>query len=242
MTYTTTQRNKAYAIAPYPGFGLWGFARIHLLASDPRYHLAIARLTAPGSTDAVLDLGCGLGQNIRQFAHAGVAPEKLFAVDLRQDLMELGFDAFGDRERLRGATFAAGDVLKDDDEALKGLDGRVSIVHAANFFHLFGWDAQIAAGVRVAKFLEGRAEDVFIFGRQVGSVTPGKGRLASMEKPDGVHQFLHDQESFERLWDEVGEMTGTKWKVEVDMLGPMPAGYAYMGESARYSRFAIWRM
>lgn len=207
------------------------------MASDPRFQLAVSRLTAPGSQDAILDLGCGLGQNIRQLAQAGVPATKLFAVDLRADLMAVGFDMFQDRERLAAASFVTGNVLAADNAGLEKLDGQVSIVHAANFFHLFSWDAQRQIGVRMNKLLQGK-DDAFVFGRHVGSLEPGDRAFASHLSEE---QYLHNQESFQRLWDEVGEQTGSRWEAKVEVIGKMPPGYEYLGEAARYTRFAVWR-
>lgn len=235
------QRDEAYEIAPYPGFGLWGFTRIGVLATDPRFQLAVSRLTASGSRDAILDLGCGLGQSLRQFAHAGVLPARLIAADMRADLFtEVGFRLFRDRERLAGATFVEGDVLNAEDTGLRALDGHVSIVHAANFFHLFSLDEQVRIGIRMTRFVQGReGEEVFFFGRHVASLEPSDRSFASHLSEE---QYLHNQESFQSLWDRVGEVTGTRWRAEVEMLGKMAPGYGYLGEDARYSRYVVWRL
>lgn len=200
----------------------------------------MSRLTAPGTRDALLDLGCGLGQSVRQLAHAGVPPARLLAADLRADLARVGFRLFRDRGRLAGATFVGGDVLDPEDAGLRALDGRASIVHAANFFHLFSWEDQVRIGARMTRFVRGReGEEVFFFGRHVASLEPGDRSFASHLSEE---QYLHNQESFQRLWDEVGEATGTKWRAEVEMLGKMAPGYEYLGEAARYSRFVVWRL
>lgn len=206
----------------------------------------MSRLTAPESRgdDALLDLGCGVGQSVRQLAHAGVPPARLLAADLRGALFaRVGFRLFRDRERLAGATFVEGDVLDPEDAGMRALDGRASMVHAANLFHLFSWEEQVRLGVRMTRFVQGKGErdgeEVFFFGRHVGSLEPGDRSFASHLSEE---QYLHDQESFQRLWDEVGEATGTRWKAEVEMVGKMPPGYEYLGEAARYSRFVVWQV
>lgn len=267
------QRQKAYDIVPYPGFGLWGFTRIHILERDPIYKTAVARLvaTAPASRvdgdndnnndgnsgqgeDVFLDLGCGLGQNIRQLVHAGVPPGRLVAVDLRGSLMELGFELFRDRDALlgkeKGVLFITGDVLANSsgEDELAQLDGKVSIVHAANLFHLFGWREQVVLGKSIVKFMQvvkgsrSKERPQFVFGRQVGSLVGGARVNTEQQQLRDEEMYLHNEESFQRLWNEVGVATGTQWRVEVEMLGKMPPGYEYMPPEARYTRFVAWRV
>lgn len=182
-------------------------------------------------------MGCGIGQNVRQLAHAGVAASRLLASDLHGDLLDLGFEMFQDREKMKDATFLAGDVFNED--GLRGLEGKVAIIHAANFFHLFPREKQVAAGARMVRFLRPDAKNAFIFGRQIGSLEAGERETASSSRPTGF--FLHDQASFQALWDDIGKVTETKWKVEMEMLGNVPEGFAYLGEGARYTRFVVWR-
>lgn len=245
-TLACTQRDKAWAIAPYPGFGLWGFTRISRFTSDPVYHVATSRLTVTGpeTQDKLLDIGCGMGQNLRQLAHAGVAPSRLLGSDLHSGLLEVGFELFRDRERMEvgGATFVAGNVLEKPGEAgeggLRELDGKATIIHAGNLFHLFSWEDQVVAGTRMTKLLRPDAKDPFIFGRQVGSLKPGARTRATRSE----ELFLHDEATFQALWDEIGQATGTAWKVEMGMLENVPPGFAYLGEAARYTRFVVWKV
>lgn len=209
-----------------------------MFANDPRYQIVISRLTVPESQDRLLDVGCGLGQNIRQLILAGVSPARLSAVDLHPELLDIGFELFRDRERIEDATFFVGDVLKKDNNnaELQKLDGKVTMIHAANFFHLFPWDEQVSAGIRMTELFDPDQKDCFIFGRHVGSLEPGARTASTLSE----ELFLHDERSFQKLWDEIGGKTETRWKVEVDVLGKMPPGYAYLGEAARYCRFVVW--
>lgn len=238
-----TQRDKAWATAPYPCFALWGFTQLGSFTEDPRYQLVVSRLTATGPDareDKLLDVGCGIGQDVRQLAHVGVAPSRLLASDLYAGLLDAGFDMFRDREaKMKGATFLVGDVFNKDE--LRGLEGQATIVHAANFFHLLSRDKQMVAGARLVQFLRCDAQEAFIFGRQMGSVEAGE-RETTSSQPTRV--FLHDQASFQALWDEIGQVTQTKWKVDVEIIGVVPEEYAlaYLGEGARLTRFAVWRV
>lgn len=168
-----------------------------------------------------------------------MAPSQLLAVDLHQELLDIGFEMFLDREKMADATFLAGDVLKDD--GLRELEGKVTMIHAANFYHVFSWKKQVVAGINTARLLRPDAEDVFIFGRQIGSAEPGK-RVGPTTNTSGSRElFMHDQSTFQALWDEVGKATGTTWKVEVKLLGNIPPGFEYLGEAARYTSFVVRR-
>lgn len=255
------QRDKAWAATPYPCFGLWTFTRIHSFTSDPLYGLVVSRLTAaspspgPGSShppteEKLLDLGCGIGQNIRQLAYAGVPPSRLLAVDLHQELLDIGFEMFLDRDKLAEATFLTADVLKtdnddddddEDNEGLRALRGQATMIHAANFFHLFSWEQQVVAGINAAQFLRADAEEAFVFGRHIGSLKPGKRVGPTIVNAGARDLFMHDQTTFQALWDEVGKATGTTWTVEVGILRRLAAGFEFLGEGARFMSFVAKR-
>ena len=48
------------------------------------------------------------------------------------------------------------------------------------------------------------------------------------------------------MWEEVGELTGTKWRVETEMLHPgdryMKERGAAHGHNVRYLRFSVFRV
>lgn len=121
-------------------------------------------------------------------------------------------------------------MLDADDKELEKLDGRVSIVHASNFWHLFSWDQQLAIALRLITFFSAE-EGAMVYGRQVGAAkTHAQSRAGT--------SFLHDQESFQRLWDQVGVLTGTRWTVEMEFVGERLAkipGFAGDSRAARYS-------
>ncbi|KAK4185424.1 hypothetical protein QBC35DRAFT_524926 [Podospora australis] len=86
--------------------------------------------------------------------------------------------------------FVVGDILNPDDENLKRLNGRVAIIHAASFFHLFGWDDQVAVGERF------RLWDVI--GARTGTEWKVKGELSSfVDELDGGVRDLRSVITFE---------------------------------------------
>lgn len=196
---------------------------------------SIERLTAPGSTDALLDLGCCLGQTLRQLLALGVAPHQLYGSDLYPAFFRLGDELF--RDAGSGVTFAAGDMLNDEDAGLACFDGRISLIHAAHFFHLFSRAGQLAIGRRIAgRFLQPGRADAVVFGRQIGSVEPGE-KPRPMGLPGTL--FLHNEASLQALWDEIGRETATAWRAEMVVLGPLPMEIPGFGADARLVRYAL---
>jgi hypothetical protein len=154
-------------------------------------------------------VGCCLGQVLRQFRADGVDGSQLFGTDLEPKLFEIGFAMFRDRDKL-GATFVAGDLIDPDDAGTHALRGKVTIMHAASFFHLFSWTQQLYIGSRLVSFLKPDTRNGLIYGRHVGIVEPRSPEV------DTRAPYLHNQQSFQRLWDEVGLMTNTKWIVQTE--------------------------
>jgi hypothetical protein len=54
--------------------------------------------------------------------------------------------------------------------------------------------------------------------------------------------FRHNEESFRKIWEEVGEATGTKWRVEVEMFEVERRFINEThGSDGRAIRFSVWR-
>lgn len=109
--------------------------------------------------------------------------------------------------------FIAANVL-DETSDLDSLNGKVDIVFVGAFLHLFDYADQVKVAQRIVKLLRPK-KDSLILGRQVGNINPGEKAGRS-----GRSVFRHNEESFQKLWDEVGEATGTKWRAEATLLPP----------------------
>ncbi|KAI1407725.1 hypothetical protein F5Y13DRAFT_123578 [Hypoxylon sp. FL1857] len=205
-------RDRLWEIYPYVCIGHFRFLSLKFTL-DPRYQTALDRLLAPNSKATFLDVGCCVGQVLRQLAFDGVDSSRLSGTDLEPRFIETGYDLFKDRDKFK-ATFVAGDILNqggDGDSSLEVFDGKMNIIHATSFFHLFTWENQVRAARRLIRFLNPDDPEVMIFGRQVGTTTPG-----DREGARGSRRFLHNATSWQELWDEVGKLTGTAWRTEVD--------------------------
>lgn len=181
-----------------------------------------ARLRAPGSIEAFLEVGCAFGQVIRQLIHDGVPSERLYGTDLQAGFLDMGYDLFRDRDPSKSkATFIAGDMLKDDDVELDQLTGKIDVIYAQYFFHLFEREDQLKAAKRMVRFLNPRNPNVLIFGRNGGP------------KVDGWEKYVLDAQAWREMWHEVGEATGMSLWAEMDMES---------GEDWIKVRFSVCRM
>ena len=66
----------------------------------------------------------------------GVPAENLYSVELDERFIDLGYSLFLDREKLR-SSFLVAKVLEEYSD-LDRLDGKIDVVYASQFFHLFG--------------------------------------------------------------------------------------------------------
>jgi hypothetical protein len=148
-----------------------------------------------------------VGQDIRKLISDGAPRENIFGSDIKKEFWDIGYDLFLDKDTLN-VKFIPADVF-DSESGLKELDGKLNLVLAHSFFHLFDWDGQVKAAKRVVALLKPEP-GVMVFGRQGGQPAAG-----SFEKINKLHSaFWHNEESWAKLWKQVGDETGTEWKVE----------------------------
>ncbi|KAI1125128.1 hypothetical protein F5Y10DRAFT_13554 [Nemania abortiva] len=197
-------RDEAWAVFPYGGIGSFKFIDMNPTLQDPLFQTVVRRLKAPGSTEAFLDVGCCLGHVIRQLSAEGIPSERLYGADLQARFLDFGYDLFRDRDSTR-ATFVAGDMLQENDPGLEELRGKFDIIYASAFFHLFEREDQLKAAKRTVGFLKPHSQNALIFGCNGGPKIPG------------WEKYVLDEESWGRMWDEVGEATGTSWKTEMNV-------------------------
>ncbi|KAI1739178.1 hypothetical protein F4680DRAFT_150065 [Xylaria scruposa] len=203
-THIRTIRDKAWAIFPYGGIGSFRFLDFNSTLQDPLFETVSKRLRAPGSAETLLDVGCCLGHVVRQLIADGVPSERLYGTDLQDSFLDLGYDLFRDRDRNR-ATFVVGDMLQEEEPRLEELTGKIDIIYASAFFHLFQREDQIKAGKRMVKFLKPENQNAIIFGHNGGP------------KIVGWEKYVLDEETWGHMWNEIGEATGTTWKTEMNV-------------------------
>ncbi|KAK0706979.1 hypothetical protein B0T26DRAFT_744056 [Lasiosphaeria miniovina] len=206
-------RQKSHAVFPYGSIRTFAFLDLGATLSDARFQAAARRLAAPESRETFLDVGCGVGHVVRQlaFTHPELSSSgRLFGTDLHAGFLEIGYELFGDRERMTGgdgaAAFVAGDMLADGSSPLDSrFRGQIDIVYASFFFHLFERAGQVRAAKRMVGFLRRDNARAVIFGQNGGP------------KVDGWEKYVLDSASWRDMWGEVGEATGTRWRTEMDV-------------------------
>lgn len=139
---------------------------------------------------------------IRYLITAGVPSERLYGTDIQPAFLNLGKKLFCDGDKSK-ATFVPGDMLNGNDGRLDELNGKVDIIYASAFFHLFEKHDQVKAAKRMIRFLKPDNTRAMIFGRNEGKKTEGSGK------------YVLDSEGWKSVWDDVGEATGTKWRTEL---------------------------
>lgn len=198
------QRDRALVTFPYTSIGSLRFLNF-VLNTQPVYSQIISRLQ---QGQKFLDLGCFLGQDIRRLIFDGAPAENIYGVDLKPEFVDLGYEFFLDRSKLR-SKFLIGDIF-DPSSDITQLDGEIDIVYASSFFHLFGWERQVEVGKRVVQLLRPQKGSLVV-GRQLGNLTA---KDHPFEIARSGSSFMHNVESFQKMWKEIGDATGTSWKVE----------------------------
>ncbi|KAH7890656.1 hypothetical protein F5I97DRAFT_1923159 [Phlebopus sp. FC_14] len=241
---------EAYKVAPYPC--IMGFVFLSLLLSRFSVYkdvLSIGR-SRPGAI--LLDVGCCVGTDLRKAAADGFSAERTIGSDLHPEFGDLGHKLFKTTPETYPGHFVPGDIFdpamlsvvppfesapmsQEPDlrslTSLNPLQGRVSAIHAANFFHLFDEDKQL----HLARGLAG------LLASEPGSVICGshwglheKGRLLEKLFGSNLDLFCHSPESWREMWEEKVFAKG-QVKVEARLLENNMEGYRfwYMGWSVK---------
>ena len=131
-----------------------------MLNGHPLYPQVVTRMK---DRENFLDLGCCFGQDLRQLVADGAPSENIYGLDIEGPLIDVGYDLFMDRGKIK-STFIVGDVYNPHTN-WDQLVGKMDIINASAFFHLFPWPKQVEASCLLVRFGRPRAGTVII-GRQ----------------------------------------------------------------------------
>jgi hypothetical protein len=114
----------------------------------------------------------------------------------------------------------------------------VDVLYAGSLLHLFDYQGQLKVSEIIIELLK-PVKDSAVLGRQVGNVVAGE---TSRKTADPAKKmYRHNDESFKKMWRDLGEKTGTKWKVEVVMGDGGQMGSARWDPNFRDLQFAVFR-
>jgi len=164
------------------------------------------------SGSILLDVGCGLGIDVRKAVADGFPPEQIIATDVRKDLWELGNRLFKPRSDKCAIHFIHTDVMLleprepcyevpvirhpvlSTQRDLTLLYNQVTCIHAGDIFHRLSEPEQRGLAKRLGGLLCGMGGCV-IFGQQPGMTRPGP------KVDGGVEIYCHSPESWKDIWD-----------------------------------------
>ncbi|KAB8070462.1 hypothetical protein BDV29DRAFT_160409 [Aspergillus leporis] len=197
--------HRGWTIKSYPCFQKLTFLHFDLMQS-PIYDTIIAQTQAGG---IFLDLGCGLGQDIRRLVYDHAPADRLIGMDIIPEYVQLGYQLFHDDETRLKSQFLVQDFFVDTHE-LDGIKQRIMVMNSGYFLHLWNWDKQLQAAKRMIQLMAPKTRAVITgvhFGRDEVSGL-WEGVPADLEE-----MFLHNPETLKRLWEEAALATGSKWRL-----------------------------
>ncbi|KAH3909676.1 hypothetical protein HBI56_059030 [Parastagonospora nodorum] len=233
-----TIREKAWNIRPYPCTGIGAFL-LPSISRHPAYPSILSRLK---SGDKLLDVGCYVGQDLRRLALDGSPTDGLYGVDIVNH-WDLGYEFFNDKDRFL-ASYIESDILFPN-EALGNLNGQMDVIFIVHVLHQWDWETQILACKELVKLSKPEAGSLIV-GYQ--GATKDIVARTKWNKENNQNEFtLHDAETFRRMWDVVGNQTGTKWKTEAEIVPEnelefRPQDTSYLGPDFGLLRFLVTRI
>lgn len=180
-----------------------------------------------------------MGQDLRQLVRDGVLENQLYGNDIVNHY-DLGYEMFNDIGRFN-VPYIESDLLFPNEELSK-LHGKIDVISIVHVLHQWDWDTQNLACKELVKFT---TPGSVVIGYQGGTNDIEKRTKSNLES--GQKEFtLHDAETFQRMWDVVGQQTGTKWTTEAQIVPWSELLYSdkevsYLGEDFALLRFLVTR-
>jgi hypothetical protein len=170
----------------------------------------------------------------------GAPQDNLYGNDIVNH-WDLGYEFFNDKDRF-STSYIESDLLYPTEELSK-LHGQIDVLSIVHVLHQWDWDTQIMACKELVKFSK---KGSLVVGYQGGTYDMAKRTQRNRENQKNDF-LLHDAETFRKMWDAVGEQTGTKWTTEAAMvpwgeLDCRPGDVVYLGDDFGLLRFFVSRL
>jgi hypothetical protein len=231
----TTQRDQAWDIRAYPCIGLGSFLVPQLcrLAVYPE----ILRRIKDGQ--ALMDVGCFIGHDLRRLVFDGAPSSNLYGADIANH-WDVGYEMFRDRDHFEGH-FIEADILSPSP-ALELLEDKIDIVAISQVLHQWDWNGQIKAAKILFSFTKPGS---LVVGNQIGNSDAHEVSFKHLGAPNPI--WRHNPESLEKFWNQIGSETGTKWKTQAwlrtfEEMSWDPKDAAWMEEGVAVIEFAVERV
>ncbi|KAF4161518.1 hypothetical protein CNMCM6936_003359 [Aspergillus lentulus] len=207
LAHVKDVRDRAFAVlqCPYPCVAKFMFLE-PAISTLPCFDAIVERVK---EGQKLLDMGCAFGQELRQLVYHGAPSENLYGVDLRLDFINLGFDLFRDRSSLKSQFFAS-NLLDSNSDAVVELTGKIDIIFASLFFHIFSWNQQITIAKHALQMLTPKPRSMIV-GRNAAYVNR---KTPPLPEEYTTKSFHHDLASWKLLWDVVQKETGMIFRME----------------------------
>ncbi len=165
----------------------------------------------------------------------------LVGADIQGEFHNMGRTLFrdgGDQDSVPrlDARLIEADLFADDGPSAKhweALRGKFDVLQVSAFLHMFLWEKQRDAGIRIVRLLKAEP-GALVVGTQVGSAKPGVYEQGRM--------YLHDVESFKKLWEEIGQATGSRWKVAAELTAHADEKNPWNSTDVRKINFEVTRL
>lgn len=173
-----------------------------LLDRHQSYEEVLERLKDSVNPTTFLDLGTDLAVNIRQLIQDGAPAENLHACHNLPAFDDIGFKLFRDKDSLKANLFSVNWSGFDAKGPLQALEGTFDIMNLNFFLDVFDHAKQVEQYQQLIKLLKPIP----------GAMALGK-QAANRQHRHGNAEGRHDEESLEAMWEAIGELTGSRWKV-----------------------------
>ncbi|KAH9928837.1 uncharacterized protein B0H18DRAFT_1210026 [Fomitopsis serialis] len=226
----------AYQVYPYRCIRYFWFAHTDISLQSAYAQLLKLGQDRPGAI--FLEIPCAFGNDLRKAIYDGFPQQDCVAADLEQTYWQLGHRLFKSTTESFPVPFVPGDIFDVNYLAsappfyvspaspapalsnltnLTPLQGHVSAIHAAMFFHLFDEEKQLILAQRFASLLS-PVPGSLIFGRHYSAYVKGArvGIPAGEGTPGVSRLYCHSPESWTALWNGGVFKEGTV-KVEVEL-------------------------